>query len=939
MKQFYSILILLFFSIISWAQKNGSVKGIVMDTLAKQPVASATLTILNRKDSSLVSFSMTNDNGQFELKGLGNGDYRLMITHINYHNSNKYFSITDGKKQIDLGNLIIHDAVKVLAEVVVAAEAPPVTLVGDTIQYNAGSFKVQPNANVEDLLKKLPGVKVEKDGTVKAQGQKVNKVLIDGKEFFGDDPKIATRNLPADAVDKVQVFDKQSEQSQLTGFDDGNSEKTINLKLKKDKKKGLFGKAMAGYGTNDRYEGRFNINSFKGARQFSVIGMANNDNAEGFSFFDMLNFSGELSRLKQGGSGGNINISINSNDASSLGGVGGNNNGINTTRAGGFNYNNIIGKKTDFQSNYFYSRMNPNTEKNIQRQYFLPDSSYFSNQNTFSSTIANSHRLNLSADIIIDSFHSLRITPSFGYQETQAGSYSDYENLSNLQQRSIEGFSRNLSNNKGMNFRNDFLFRKKFRRKGRTFSVSLQNSFNNTNGNGSLESVNKFYNHLNGALLRTDSINQQFNNKGNLDGYSTRIAYTEPIFKKSLVEFSISKSNTHSKASKETYDYNKQSGKYDQLNQLLTNDFENTYGYIRTGLRIRTQKKKYNYSVGTSWQQAILEGKIITGNKDSVIRKTFNNILPNARMQYNFTRYQNLVLNYSATTNQPGASQLQPVPDNSDPLNIRIGNPDLKQEYNNAVQVQFTSINPFKNRNLFLFFNLIKTDNKIVNNDVFVQGIKTSKPVNVDGIFNFNGDLSIGFPIQALKGSITISTNGGYYRNKQLVNGAENTSNTGSIGPDVRLDMRLGDKANWSLGGGINYNNTSYSLVSARDARYISQQYSTSFDWQLPKNFFVATDFIYTINNQLAEGFNARIAFWNASISKQFLRFNRGELKLKGYDLLNQNLGINRTSNQNYIEDTRQRNLRRFFLLSFTYSFNKNGLGQGGAGGSRVIIR
>ncbi|MFM9909124.1 MAG: outer membrane beta-barrel family protein [Chitinophagaceae bacterium] len=936
MKQFYSILILLLSSILCWAQKNGSVKGTVMDTLAKQPVAAATLTILNRKDSSLVSFSMTNDKGQFELKGLGNGDYRLMITHINYHNSNKYFSITDGKKQFDLGNVIIHDAAKVLAEVVVAAEAPPVTLVGDTIQYNAGSFKVQPNATVEDLLKKLPGVKVDKDGTVKAQGQKVNKVLVDGKEFFGDDPKIATRNLPADAVDKVQVFDKQSEQSQLTGFDDGNSEKTINLKLKKDKKKGLFGKAMAGYGTNDRYEGRFNINSFKGARQFSVIGMANNDNAEGFSFFDMLNFSGELSRLKQGGNGGNINITINSNDASSFGG---NNNGINTTRAGGFNYNNILGKKTDFQSNYFYSRTNPNTEKNIQRQYFLPDSSYFSNQNSFSSTITNSHRLNLNADIIIDSFHSLRITPSFGYQETQASSYADYENLSNLQQRSIDGFSRNSSNNKGMNFRNDLLFRKKFRRKGRTFSVSLQNSFNNTDGDGSLESVNKFYNHLNAALLRTDSINQQFNTKGNLEGYSTRLAYTEPIFKKSLIEFSIGNSNTHSKATKETFDYNKQNGKYDQLNQLLTNDFENRYGYTRTGLRIRTQKKKYNYSVGASWQQATLEGKIITGTKDSVIRKTFNNVLPNARLQYNFTRYRNLVLNYSANTNQPNASQLQPVPDNSDPLNIRFGNPDLKQEYSNAIQIQFTSINPFKNRNLFLFLNLIKTDNKIVNNDVFVQGIKTSQPVNVNGVFNMNGDLSISFPIRLLKGSITMSTNSTYFRNKQLVNGAENTSNTVSIGPDVRLDMQLGEKVNWSLNSGFNYNNTSYSLASARDARYISQQYSTSFDWQLPKNFFVATDFNYTINNQLAEGFNANIAFFNASISKQILRFNRGELKLKAYDLLNQNLGINRTSNQNYIEDIRQRNLRRFFLLSFTYSLNKNGLGQGGGGGMKMIVR
>lgn len=939
MKQFYSALALLFISLTAWPQKNGSVKGIIIDTLAKQPVAGATLTVMQRKDSSLVSFSMTDNNGRFEIKGLGNGDYRLLITHINYHNSNKYISITDDKKQVDLGNLVMHDAAKVLAEVVVSAEAPPVTLVGDTIQYNAGSFKVQPNANVEDLLKKLPGVKVEKDGTVKAQGEKVNKVLVDGKEFFGNDPKIATRNLPADAVDKVQVYDKQSDQAQLTGFDDGNSEKTINLKLKKDKKKGLFGKAMAGYGTNNRYEGRFNVNSFKGARQFSAIGMANNDNAEGFSFFDMLNFSGELSRLRQGASGGNINITVNSSDPSSMGSLGGNNNGITTTRGGGFNYNNIIGTKTDFQSNYFYSRNNPNTEKNIQRQYFLSDSSYFTNQNSFSDNITNSHRLNITADIIIDSFHSLKIAPSIGYQETENGSFTDYENLSNLQQRSVEGFRRNFSASKGINMRNDLLFRKKFRRKGRTFSVSFQNSFNNSDGDGNLESVNTFYNHLNGSLIHIDSINQRYTTTGNLNGYTARVAYTEPLFKRSLIELSASKSNTKSEAVKKTFDYNKQNGKYDQFNQLLSNDFENTYGYLQTGVRIRTQKKKYNYSLGVSWQQAELEGKIITGTKDSVIQKTFNNLLPNARLQYNFTRYKNLVINYSTNTNQPNASQLQPVPDNSDPLNIRIGNPDLQQEYSHVMRLQFTSINPFKNKNLFLFLNLIKTENKIVNDDKIAGGIKTTRPVNVDGVYNLNGDISIGFPLRAIKGTINFSTNGGYVRNKQLVNGIENTSNTLSVGPDIRVDMNLGEKINWSLGGGMNYNNTSYSLPSARDAKYISQQYTTEFDWQLPRNIFFATDFTYTINNQLAEGFNARVAFWNASISKQFLRFNRGELKLKAYDLLNQNLGISRISNQNYIEDTRQRNLRRFFLLSFTYSLNKNGLSQGGTTGARMIVR
>jgi CarboxypepD_reg-like domain len=245
-------LIFFFFSFITInAQKNNTVKGLVFDTLAKQPVAFATVTLLLKKDSSLINFTMTDDKGVFELKNIPADEYRILITHTNYHNTNKVFTASDDNKTIDIGNITMNDVHKTLSEVIVTSEAPPVTLVGDTVQYNAGSFKVQPNASVEQLLKKLPGVKVEKDGTVKAQGEEVKRVLVDGKEFFGNDPKIATKNLPADMVDKVQVYDKQSDQAQLTGFDDGNSEKTINLKLKKDKKKGKFGKIMAGGGTKE----------------------------------------------------------------------------------------------------------------------------------------------------------------------------------------------------------------------------------------------------------------------------------------------------------------------------------------------------------------------------------------------------------------------------------------------------------------------------------------------------------------------------------------------------------------------------------------------------------------------------------------------------------------------------------------------------------------
>jgi len=922
-----------FFFTIVFAQKNGIIKGMAFDTIARQPVTSATITLMQKKDSSLISFTMTDNNGKFELTGIQNGEFRLLMTHVNYHSSSLVFKIDDEHKTIDLGRIIMNDRAKVLSEVTVTSEAPPVTLVGDTVQYNAGSFKTQPNANVEDLLKKLPGVKVEKDGTVKAQGEKVQKVLVDGKEFFGNDPKVATKNLPADAIDKVQVYDKLSDQAQLTGFDDGNSEKTINLKLKKDKKKGAFGKINAGVGTDDRYQGKFNVNSFKGARQMSVIGMGNNTNAEGFSFMDILNFTGALSQLKNGG---NINLSINDNDPLS-GLLGGNNSGINTTFGGGVNYNNIIGTKTDFQSNYFYSRFNPNRISNIVRQYFSPANIY--NQNSYTDNLNNNHRLNLNADYQIDSFTSLKITPSFSYQKTKNKAVSDYNTLSEQGIVINDGSSNNLVNTEGYNLNTNILFRKRFHKKGRTFSLNLLTNLNSSEGDGSLKSITSFFD-PNSSQRNFDSINQINNTESDLKGYNAKAVYTEPVFKKSLLEFSIGKSNTISTSSKTTYDYNKGNGKYDLINPGLTNDYKNFYDYVNTGLRFRKQAKTYNYSVGLSWQQSDLEGKVIGSLKDSTLRKRFSDLLPNARFQYYFSKLKNILVNYSSSTNQPTVSQLQPVPDNSNPLYIKLGNPNLKQEYMSTLRVNASFVNPYKNRNFFIFLTAQQTNNKIVSYDKINElGVDSVRPVNVNGVYNLNGTVSWGFPVRFLKGSLDISSNIAYDKGKQLVGDAVNKIqvnkiNTITLGPQVRLEMSATEKLNLSLTSGLNYSRSGYSIESARNSTFINQEYSGAIDWQLPKGFFISSDLNYSIYNYMS-GFNTTVPLWNASISKQMLHFNRGELKFAVNDILNKNVHINHNSNQNYIEDSRVNSLRRFFLLSFTYSLSKTGLG----GGMKVIKR
>ena len=918
------VLVCLIFNV--HAQKDGSVQGVAFDTLHKQSVPGATVTLLKQKDSSLVSFSLTDDKGTFELTNIASGQYRLMITHINYRTRNKLFTISAENTNIKLGQVIMHDVSTMLEEVVVTSEAPPVTLVGDTVQYNAGSFKTQPNASVEDLLKKLPGVQVDKDGNIKAQGEKVRKVLVDGKEFFGNDPKIATRNLPADAIDKVDVYDKQSDHAQLTGFDDGSGEKTIDLKLKKDRKGGMFGKITAGAGTNERYEGKFNVNAFKGARQLSAIGMGNNTNAEGFSFIDMLNFSGGLGQLQNGET---LTISSSNPMASMLASSA--NSGVNTTSGSGFNYNDIIGTKTDLRSNYFYSRFNPYTESRTERQYFLPDSSYLYRANSSSNNLSNSHRLNLIADIQIDSFNSIKISPSFGTQNTFTNSYSNYQTLSQAGDVSNAGFSKNVSENNGYNFQNEILFRKKFRRRGRTFSLNLQTNFNESNGNENQQSITTFYSKVN-TVIQNDSIYRQSHLNGDMSSYNAKWIYTEPIFKRSLLEVSLSKSNSKNTSDKTTYDYNTANGKYNLLNPQLTNNFDNTYGYITQGLRIRTQRKRYFYSYGTSWQNAALQGNIKTGIKDSVIKKTFANVLPTAQFQYNLARYKKLTLYYSTYIRQPSVTQLQPIPDVSNPLSIKEGNPFLKQEYTHSLRLGYTAINIYKNKNAFININAFETQNKIVNYDVLDSlGVQHSRPVNVNGVYNITGSLSYGLPVRALKGTLNISSNIAVNKGKQFINTIANDITTTTVAPVIRFDINPSENLNLVLNAEVNYNSSVYSLRRSLNATYVNQNYGAEISGKLPAGFFFTTDFSYIINSRRVTGFNNHVPLWNATISRMFLKNNRTELKLRVFDMLNCNTNITRSTNMNYIEDISVNTLRRYFLLSFTYSLNKSGLGNGGA--------
>ena len=916
-----NVTFLVFLTLIAFnvcAQNSGRVKGILSDTTSRQFLSNATVTILNGRDSSLVSFARTNGNGAFIIGGLENGNYRLLITHVGFRNVSKNFIISQSISEIDFGIILIANRSTVLEEVTVSQEKAPVTIKSDTIEFNAGSFKTKPNAVVEDLLKKLPGVQVDKDGKIKANGEEVKKVLVDGKEFFGNDPKMATKNLPADAVDKVQVFDRKSDQSRFTGFDDGNSEKTINLTIKPDKKNGLFGKATAGAGDNSRYQGNLNLNNFSGDRQFSAIGMANNTNKQGFSFLDILDFSGGLPGL--GGRGGG-SIQIDGNN-SGLPIQGGNNNaGINTTCAGGLNYNDTWQRKNEFMSSYFFNRIETNKEEKVHQQWLLPGNNFNTDKYTLSNNRNENHRINFSSDYKLDTTNSIKLTSSLNIQHSMFGATGLYSSIAANGDSLNDGKATTYSKGNGFSWNNNALFRHRFGKKGRTFSASISADFNNSTSYGWLQSQNN-YHQPPGTI--SDTINQtnDQNNKGNT--YSAVLSYTEPLSKKTLLEFNNNLSFSHTTADKSTYDFDNLSGKHNKLNQELSNNFSSDYTVNRTGINFRFQQRDFNFAVGSAVQYAELKSAFHLLGQDSTLNRIYTNWLPNANLQYNISRYKNLRVFYNTYTRQPSVSQLQPVEDNTDPLYVKKGNPDLKQEYNQRLQANYMSFDPYLHTSFFAMLNISIVGNKIVNADISsAQGQIITQPFNANGVYTASLNTSWGFQVKKLKTNINL--NSGISKNHTIgfLNGAKNNINTWTASQELSLTYSYKELLDINAGATAGYNNANYTLQKQQNTQYWNQDYSFETNLYLPKGFSIATDINYTKRSGLTQGYNTKAIIWNAGLAKQLFKNKKGEISIQVYDILNQNIGVNRSINQNYIEDDSYNVLQRFWQLSFTFNISR----------------
>jgi len=918
------LFLVLFFHVLffnAFAQQY-SVTGVVADSTDNTSLIGVSVILQNAKDTTQRRGVVTDIDGRFRFTNLAPGTYILKSSYIGYNVRQRRLQLSNA--DLDLGTLTMAQTVTRLKGVEVRGQQIQVEQKGDTVQYNANAFKTNRDATVEDLINKMPGI--TSDGTgVKAQGEAVQQVLVDGKPFFGDDPNMALKNLPAELIDKIEVFDRLSDQAQFTGFDDGQTRKTINIVTRKDRNKGEFGKVYAGTGEDGRYIAGANINSFKGVRKMSIIGLTNNINQQNFSTDDLLGVTGS------GGGGGGRGGNGGGGGGGGGGGSAGNflvgqQNGISKTNAAGLNYSNAWGKKVELTGSYFFNRANNTSISNLSRKYITSQDSALQYDEASRSTNLNyNHRANFRLEYKIDSANSLIVTPSISFQKNSAQSnlVGNYMSGTEPQSTITNG---NGSSNEGYNFSNNILFRHRFAKRGRSISANVTTTVNNRDGDADLLSRNEYFD-----PAEITTINQHSDNYTDSYTLSGNIAFTEPLSKTSQLQLNYSPSYTKSKTDKKTYNFNEETGGYSDLDTLLTNKFENTYITQRGGISYRYNVRKYNFMAGLNYQQANLQSDQQFPERPG-FERSFQNVLPQLMFNYRPEQGRNLRVFYRTSTSAPSISQLQNVIDNRNPLFLKTGNPDLKQSYTHSFTARYGKTNITTASSLLFLVggtyventignaSIIATSDTVVNGVSLTRGTQLQYPVNLNGNWTGRALFTYGGPVSKVKSNFNLNTGFNYNRAQALVNNAVNIANNYAFSQGIVLSSNISEKIDFTLSYTANYTIVKNTLQKTADNNYFNHTSSVRFNWIFWKGFVFNSTLNNTLYSGLSETYDRSIWLWNASLGYKFLKDQSLEVKVTGFDLLKQNNSISRNVTGSYIEDNQTNVLTRYLMLMVTYN-------------------
>ena len=890
-------------------QVNGqkwSLTGRVYDDQA-EPLASGTVVLLNPADSTMEFFGITNALGQFEIRNIKEGSYLLQASFMGFQTFYNPITLPRSKGP-DVGDILMLPLPVDLEGAEVVGEAVPLQISGDTVVYNAAAFKTRPDAMTEELLKKLPGVEVDRAGNIKALGEDVNTVYVDGKEFFGSDPTVATRNIPADAIDKVKVYDKKSDESEFTGIDDGTRNKTVNLELKDDKKKGVFGDVLAGYGSGQHYKASGKVYRFTDKIQMAGLGMINNVNEYGFSFNDYLDFNGGIAAMK--GGGGSAKITMGGANSFPIN-FGQPVNGLATSGAGGLNFSYSTDKHNRTYISYLINGSDKDLEQETRTERYTEEGSFLTGDQTEQNTGNLANRINFGLRRRIDSTHNLifsgnvalmfndmarlQETENWTGEELVSSQFSDRGEESDRISGNLEGtYYRMLGKNKSV------------------LKFSADGSYSKGLDQIQIDNLTDY-----GTGSEPDLYSQYQDNRTDLANFSLVAAYTQKIGKGLYLDPMLRLGGTLEQLDRVQGPLENGMVPVDSVSPAFSKD----YRWIRPGFSFRWNTKKSQLSIGIIGEFGSLENTL---NGIAYPKADLRYFVPTISWDYSASAGRKFNVYYSSSVNTPTVNQLLPVVNNLNPLNIYYGNPSLRPEYNHTAMIHWLIFDQFSFTSFMMALSGGYTIDKINwSTTITDELVQISTLNNVYWDYNSRLNLDFSTPIRKLGIKINLDAEESWNRGMSQVNEVTNIYNTLNQRYSLSADNRKKKKWDVESGLGVTLTNTWYDIQESLNNRYFDLSWFADLRYTPTEKWHFEVTADITSYSDLGEDNAIRVPLLRAQASFYFLAHNRGVLTLSGFDLLDKNQNVQRISELNYLRETRSNTIGRYVMLTFKYRLNK----------------